>query len=133
MTIERDLFRLIRDSQITVFDGPLIKVDGLNTLLHVKRALVLFSDAPGANNNKIVVTNTLVNLATGQADIRITSDGNFPVTATGGTVTIGNNPILGFNRGEITVNGTKIDPANAVFTGSLIEATNGGTVTIDAP
>lgn len=96
-------------SFINVTNGPLISVAGAGSLLDVAGALVNFG---GTGGNKIVVNNGISPTATLSG---------LPVSSTfGGSVSIGPNPVKNPSLGSVSV------------TGSLISATNGGTVSIQA-
>ena len=128
MNVTGDLLSLINGSKINVVNGPLILVTGSAPIgttpavstLNVSGALVNFG---GSGGNQIIVNNAIAPTATLSG---------IPVnTATGGTISIGPNPIKNTGLGSITINGT---PTGAgPFTGSLIQTTNGGTVNIVAP
>ncbi len=110
MLVTGDLLSLINGSRINVLNGPLASVDGAGTLLDVSGALVNFG---GTGGNQIVVNNNIAPTATLSG---------LPVSATtGGSVTIGPNPVKNPALGNISVNG------------SLISATQGGSVNIAAP
>ncbi|HXH12088.1 MAG TPA: FecR domain-containing protein [Alphaproteobacteria bacterium] len=112
MLVNGDLLRLLNGSKINVVNGPLILVTGNGSLLNVSGALVFFG---GAGGNQIVVNNNIAPTATLSG---------IPVSATtGGSITIGPDPITNPDLGSLTVS-----PG-----GSAIQATNGGTVTIAAP
>ncbi|MBI2229301.1 MAG: hypothetical protein HYU46_09390 [Deltaproteobacteria bacterium] len=97
-------------SRINVFNGPLINVAGAGSVLDVSGALVNFG---GTGGNKIIVNNSIAPTATLSG---------LPVSATtGGSVSIGPNPVKNPGLGNISV------------TGSLIQATNNGQVKIGAP
>ncbi len=118
MTVTGDLLRLTNGSRITVVNGPLIRVDGVaptgtspaTSTLNVSGALVNFG---GTGGNQIVVTNSITPTATLSG---------IPVnTASGGSVSIGPNPVKNPTLGTVSV------------TGSLIQSTNNGQVNISAP
>jgi hypothetical protein len=112
LVVTGDLLQLLNGSRINVFNGPLIRVGGSGSALSVSGALVLFG---GSGGNAIVVNNSI-------APTAILS--GVPVSATsGGLVSIGPNPVQNPALGTISVS-----PG-----GSLIQATNGGTVNIAAP
>jgi hypothetical protein len=105
-----DLLQLLNGSKINVLNGPLVLVTGSGSLLNVSGALVSFG---GAGGNVIVVNNNVAPTATLSG---------LPVSATtGGSITIGPNPVKNPTLGSITVT-----------TGSLIQATGGGIVAIAA-
>ena len=105
-----DLLSLANGSRINVFNGPLINVAGTGSVLDVSGALVNFG---GTGGNRIIVNNSIAPTA---------SQSGLPVSATtGGSVSIGPNPIRNPSLGSISV------------TGSLIQATNNGRVSIGAP
>jgi hypothetical protein len=107
MKVLGDLISMMSGSKINVVNGPLISVAGAGSLLDVSGALVNFG---GSGGNKIVVNNSIAPTATLSG---------LPVSATwGGSVSIGPNPVKNPSLGSISVNG------------SLISATNGGTVKI---
>jgi len=118
MTVTGDLLRLTNGSKITVVNAPLIRVVGVAptgtspavSTLNVSGALVNFG---GTGGNQIVVNNSITPTATLSG---------IPVSATsGGSISIGPNPVTNPALGTILV------------TGSLIEASNNGQVTISAP
>lgn len=110
MIVTGDLFNLINASRINVLNGPLASVDGVGSLLNVSGALANFG---GTGGNQIVVNNNITPTATLSG---------LPVSATtGGSITIGPNPVTNPALGNISVNG------------SLISATQGGSVNIAAP
>jgi hypothetical protein len=110
MNVIGDLLSLVSGSKVNVVNGPLIAVSGNGSLLGVSGALVNFG---GTGGNQIVVNNTITPTATLSG---------LPVsTANGGAVAIGSNPVKNPSLGTISV------------TGSLIQATNNGTVNITAP
>lgn len=112
MTVTGDLLSLLNGSKINVFNGPLIRVSGSGSMLNVSGALVFFG---GAGGNQIVVNNAIAPTATMSG---------LPVnTTTGGTISIGPNPVTNPALGSITVTSG----------GSLIQATSGGSVSIAAP
>ncbi len=85
---------------------------GAASQLNVNGVLVNFG---GTGGNQIVVNNAIA---------PSTTLSGLPVSATGGgTINIGPNPVKNPGLGNITVNGG----------GSLIQATNDGTVNITAP
>jgi hypothetical protein len=102
------LMSLTNGSKINVVNGPLISVSGTGSLLNAG-ALVSFG---GTGGNKIVVNNSIAPTATLSG---------LPVSATSGaSIAIGPNPVKNPSLGSISVNG------------SLIQATNGGKVSINA-
>ena len=102
------LLSLINGSRINVFNGPLMSVSGAGSLLNAG-ALVSFG---GTGGNRIVVNNSITPTATLSG---------LPVSATSGaSIAIGRNPVINPHLGNISV------------TGSLIQATNGGRVSINA-
>ena len=104
-----DLLSLSNGSRINVFNGPLINVAGAGSVLDVSGALVNFG---GTGGNHIIVNNRIAPTAT---------QSGLPVSATGGgSISIGPNPIKNPSLGSISV------------TGSLIQATNNGRVSIGA-
>ena len=110
MIVTGDLLSLINGSRINVLNGPLASVDGAGSRLSVSGALVNFG---GTGGNSIVVNNNIVPTATLSG---------LPVSATtGGSISIGPNPVKNPDKGSISV------------TGTLIQATNGGAVNIAAP
>lgn len=110
LIVTGDLLSLINGSRINVLNGPLASVDGAGSLLNVSGALVNFG---GTGGNQIVVNNNIAPTATLSG---------LPVSATtGGSITVGPNPVKNPGLGNISVNG------------SLISATQGGTVNITAP
>ncbi|MBI4528895.1 MAG: FecR domain-containing protein [Deltaproteobacteria bacterium] len=123
-----DLLRLANGSKIEVVNGPLIRVTGTSgagsnpaaSTLNVTGALVNFG---GSGGNQIIVNNAIAPTA---------NLSGLPVnTATGGSISIGPNPVKNSGLGSITINGTPMGAGP--FTGSLIQATNNGTVNISAP
>ena len=115
--VSGDLLSLINGSKINVLNGPLVRVSGNGSLLDVSGALVNFG---GAGDNKIIVNNTIAPTAP------LTQPGvnGIGISATaGGSIIVGPNPVQNPGLGTITVT-----PG-----GSLIEATNGGSVNIRAP
>jgi hypothetical protein len=120
MNVTGDLLSLINGSRINVVNGPLIRVDGVAltgtapaaSTLSVSGALVNFG---GTGNNAIVVTNAITPTATMSG---------LPVSATtGGSISIGPNPVKNPTLGTISVSNG----------GSLIQASNNGVVNIAAP
>jgi hypothetical protein len=110
-----DLLSLRNGSKINVVNGPLIAVHGAGSLLSVSGSLVEFG---GTGGNQIIVNNKIAPTAV------LTQPGvnGIGVSATGGgSITIGPNPVKNPNLGIISA------------TGSLIQATNGGSVKISAP
>jgi hypothetical protein len=104
-----DLLSLTNGSKINVFNGPLISVSGAGSMLDVGGALVNFG---GTGGNKIIVNNSITPTATASG---------LAVSATSGAkVAIGPNPVINPGLGTIAV------------TGSLIQATNNGQVSIKA-
>ncbi len=109
LKVTGDLLSLINGSKINVVNGPLISAAGVGSQLSVSGALVNFG---GTGGNKIIVNNSITPTATLSG---------LPVSATfGGAVNIGPNPVKNPSMGNISV------------TGSLISATNGGSVDIKA-
>ena len=104
-----DLLSLTNGSKINVFNGPLISVSGAGSTLDVSGALVNFG---GTGGNKIIVNNSITPTAT---------PSGLAVSATSGAkINIGPNPVINPGLGTISV------------TGSLIQATNNGQVSIKA-
>ena len=104
-----DLLSLTNGSKINVFNGPLISVSGAGSTLDVGGALVNFG---GTGGNKIIVNNSITPTATLSG---------LAVSATSGAnIAIGPNPVINPGLGTIAV------------TGSLIQATNNGQVSIKA-
>ena len=104
-----DLLSLTNGSKINVFNGPLISVSGAGSMLDVGGALVNFG---GTGGNKIIVNNSITPTAT---------HSGLAVSATSGAkINIGPNPVINPGLGTISV------------TGSLIQATNNGQVSIKA-
>lgn len=104
-----DLLSLTNGSKINVFKGPLISVSGAGSTLDVGGALVNFG---GTGGNKIIVNNSIAPTATLSG---------LAVSATSGAnIAIGANPVINPGLGTISV------------TGSLIQATNNGKVSIKA-
>lgn len=102
-----DLIKMANQSRINVYNGPLISVAGAGSVLDVGGALVNFG---GTGGNRIVVNNSIKPTA-------IIS--GLAVSATGGSnISIGGTAVKNPDLGTISV------------TGSLIQATNGGSVTI---
>jgi hypothetical protein len=116
MTVTGDFASLSNGSKITVQNGPMILVDGVNTkgtasTLTVTGALVNFG---GTGGNQVIINNTITpNLLPSGVPVSVTGSGS--------SVTIGPNPIKNPSLGAFSV------------TGSAIQATNGGRVTITAP
>jgi hypothetical protein len=116
MTVNGDFASLSNGSKITVQNGPMILVDGVNTkgtasTLTVTGALVNFG---GTGGNQVIINNTITpNLLPSGVPVSVTGSGS--------SVTIGPNPIKNPSLGTFSV------------TGSAIQATNGGKVTITAP
>ncbi len=116
MTISGDFATLLNQSTLTVLNGPLIAVNGAGatgtpSTLTVTGALINFG---GTGGNKLIIKNALAPTAT-LSGIPVTKD---PASS----ITIGPTPIK--NLGTLgTVN----------VTGSLIQTTGGGRVTINAP
>jgi hypothetical protein len=116
MTVNTDFATLINGSKITVQNGPLIYVD--NSSLTVTGALVNFG---GTGGNKLIVNNSITpNSSTSPVPFR---------TESGGYVMIGPNPIKNSSLGTATVNGVSF-PGSGPYTGSVIKATNYGSVNI---
>jgi len=121
LTVNGDFASLLNGSRITVVNGPLIYVDGINpqgtpSTLTVTGALLNFG---GSGGNSVVVTNAIT-------PTHVLS--GIPVSQTGGaSVSIGPNPIKNPQLGTLSV----LCPGDC--RGSLIQATNGGRVTITAP
>jgi FecR protein len=112
LIVAGDLLSLLNGSKINVFNGPLVRVSGADSLLNVGGALVFFG---GTGGNQIVVNNSIPPTAI---------PGGIPVSATtGGSVTIGPNPVTNPGLGTITVS-----PG-----GSVIQATGGGTARVGTP
>ena len=104
-----DLLSLTNGSKINVFNGPLISVSGAGSTLDVSGALVNFG---GTGGNKIIVNNSITPTATLSG---------LAVSATSGAkINIGPNPVINPGLGTISA------------TGSLIQATNNGQVSIKA-
>jgi YVTN family beta-propeller protein len=109
--IKADLLKLFNGSKIEVINGPLIKAEGANSILKVAGAL---AEVGGSGTNKIIVNNAIAETAT-KSGIKVHE-------ATGGTVSIGPNPIKGSTvASTITQNGV------------VIQAINNGKVNITAP
>jgi hypothetical protein len=104
-----DFATLINGSKITVQNGPLIYVDGSGSSLTVTGALVNFN---GTGGNQVIVNNTI--------PVTDTQNG-VPVHYSGGGSVNINTPT------PITNLGTK---GSVSFTGSVIQATNNGSVSI---
>jgi FecR protein len=116
MAVDGDFARLTTGSKIWVQNGPLISVSGTNptgtpSTLIVTGALIRFS-GPG---NQVIVNNSIP--VTGS-----TSGVPFHASGAGSSVSIGRNPIENLGSG-----------GTVSFTGSVIQATGGGRVTIKAP
>jgi len=108
----QDLLRLTNGSIITVVDGPLIRVDGKDTLLEISRRLVNFG---GTGGNKIVVKNSLCEGAcVVKRGIQVLESGT-------GSISIDRNPIGNGALGSI-------DPSST--SAAIIQATDGGEVKI---
>jgi hypothetical protein len=130
MTVTGDFASLLNGSKITVLNGPLISVDGINakgtaSTLTINGALINFG---GTGGNQVIINNTITPTAT--------LNGGIPVsqTGTGSSITIpGSNPIKNPSLGTLKVNGTLVTPTGGAYTGSVIQATGGGKVTITAP
>ncbi len=125
MTVNGDFAYLTSGSKIWVQNGPLIYVDGINaqgspSTLTIKGALVNFGDSTA---NQVIIKNTI-------------SPNAFPsgipvsqcVTC---SISIPGYPING-SPGIVTVNGATVTPGGSTYTGSVIQATNGGKVTFPA-
>jgi hypothetical protein len=116
--ITGDLLKLFNGAKIEVINGPLILVQGTSgggsspavSELKVSGALVNFG---GSGNNKIIVNNSISTTSV-KSGINVHE-------ASGGTVSIGPNPIKNSSLGTITQNGV------------VIQATNSGKVNITAP
>ncbi len=126
MTVNGDFTSLVNGSKITVLNGPLIRVDGINaagtaSTLNVSGALVNFG---GTGGNQVIVNNAIAPTAT-------LSGLPVNVGIGGSSINIGPNPIKNTGLGTVSVNGILAGPGP--HTGSLIQATNGGRVTITAP
>ncbi len=126
LTVTGDFTSLINGSRLTVVNGPLIFVDGINgqgtpSTLTVTGGVVNFG---GTGGNQVIVTNAIAPTAVSSG---------LPVNVGGGgsSITIGPNPIKNPALGTVTINGVLAGPGP--HTGSLIQATNGGQVTISAP
>jgi FecR protein len=112
LIVTGDLLSLLNGSKINVFNGPLVQVTGAGSLLNVGGALVFFG---GSGGNQIIVNNSIPPTAL---------PGGMPVSATtGGSITIGPNPVTNPGLGSFAVS-----PG-----GSVLQATNGGTVNVGAP
>jgi hypothetical protein len=115
----------VNGSQITVVNGPLIYVDGINpqgtpSTLTINGALINFGGTPG---NQVIVNNNILPTAV-QSGLPVN------VGPGGSSVNIGPNPIKNPGLGAVSINGVPAGPGP--HTGSLIQATNGGRVTITA-
>jgi hypothetical protein len=111
LVVTGDLLSLLNGSKINVFNGPLVRVTGTGSRLNVGGALVFFG---GTGGNQIVVNNSIPPTA---------APGGIPVSATaGGSIAIGPNPVTNPELGNIAVS-----PG-----GSVMQAANGGTVTVGA-
>jgi len=126
MTVGSPLLRLLNKSQINVFNGPAIKVDGAGTSLTVNGALAVFG---GSGDNTIIIKNDIIPNASRGGP----ADNQFPVRITGvgagSSIFIGPNPIINTGLGSITVT----EKTAGSDGGVLIQASNGGTVNITAP
>jgi hypothetical protein len=124
MTVTGDFASLVNYSMITVQKGPLIYVEGTGSNLTVTGALVNFG---GIGGNQVIIINTITPTAT--------LNGGIPVSQpVAGSISIpGSNPIKNPSLGTVTVNGTPVTPTGGAYTGSVIQVTNGGRVTISAP
>jgi hypothetical protein len=129
LTVNGDFASLTNGSRITVVNGPLIRVSGSSTgptsvpsTLTVTGGLVNFG---GTGGNQVIVNNSILPTGSPMSGLPVNVGGG------GSSISIGPNPIKNPGLGSVTINGT---PAGAgPFTGSLIQATGGGKVTITAP
>jgi len=117
MYVYTDFATLINSSKITVQNGPLIYVDGARSYLYVSGALVNFG---GTGGNQLIINNS----------ISPTTTSGVPVyNDTSSSISIGPYPIKNSSLGTATVNGVSF-PGSGPYTGSVIKATNGGSVNI---
>jgi len=134
--ITGDLLKLTNGSQITVVNGPLIRVGELassgdakaKATLNVSGALVNFG---GTGTNKIIVRNSLCAAACAvKSGIQVLESGP---TATKGTITIGPNPIKGAGAIEprVVLGPGVVDVISNKA--AIIQATSNGVVDIKAP
>jgi hypothetical protein len=129
LTVNGDFASLTNGSRITVVNGPLIRVSGSSTgptsvpsTLTVTGGLVNFG---GTGGNQVIVNNSILPTGSPMSGLPVNVGGG------GSSISIGPTPIKNPGLGSVTINGT---PAGAgPFTGSLIQATGGGKVTITAP
>ena len=117
MTVNTDFATLINGSKITVQNGPLISVDNYATLT-VTGALVNFG---GTGGNQLIINNSI--------SPNYILNG-VPVSKDAYNISISGSPIKNPSLGTATVNGVSLIPPVGPYTGSVIKATNGGTVTI---
>ena len=108
LTVNNDFLHVLNGSRLTVLNAPLIVANG-GTLI-VSGALVNFG---GMGGNQVIVNNAIAPTAI-QSGIPVN-------VGAGSSVTIGPNPIKNLGLGSVSI------------TGSAIQATNGGKVTIAAP
>ncbi|HYL79210.1 MAG TPA: hypothetical protein VEU07_00270, partial [Candidatus Acidoferrum sp.] len=116
MTVTGDFASLVNGSKITVLNGPLIAVSGTSatgtpSTLSVSGALVNFG---GTGGNQVIINNAIAPTAT-MSGIPVNKDA-------ASFINIGPTPIKNLGTlGTVSV------------TGSMIQATGGGRVTITAP
>jgi hypothetical protein len=120
MNVTGDLARLANGSRLTVVNGPLISVDGVNakgtaSALIASGALVNFV----GSGNQVIVTNALTpNYTTGMGTVPVYTD-NLGTAST--NIVVGPYPVKNAAGGTLSV------------TGSLLKVTNGGRVNVTAP
>jgi len=120
MNVTGDLARLANGSRLTVVNGPLISVDGVNargtaSSLIASGALVNFV----GSGNQVIVNNALTpNYVTGGGTVPVYTD-NLGTAST--NIVVGPYPVKNAAGGTLSV------------TGSLLKVTNGGRVNVTAP
>jgi hypothetical protein len=132
MTVNGDFASLINGSTINVVNGPLISVSGTSPTnssiasnLNITGALVNFG---GTGGNQVIINNGITpNGFPGGIPVSQQCDGGCSISIPGP------NPIKNPSLGTVTVNGVPVTSTGTSYTGSLIRATNGGTVTVHAP
>jgi len=131
MTVTGDFASLLNGSKLTVLNGPLISVSGtsptggLASTLNITGALVNFGGTGG--NNQVIINN-------GITPNKIFYNSGIPVYQCDGcSISIPGYTAIKGSPGTVTVNGTAVIPATSIYTGSVIQATGGGKVTISAP
>jgi hypothetical protein len=131
MTVTGDFASLINGSKIWVQNGPLIYVDGINakgtaSTLNVTGALVNFG---GTGGNQVIVKNDIpiTGFSGGPSNNLVPINQDAP-----GRINIGLNPVKGDPGGGVNVLSVT-SKSGITGTGVLIQATNGGRVTIQVP